>query len=65
METLDDILALLTPAVLARSSAAKSTKTCKICTEPAIEFRSELSKFEYSVSAICQQCQDRLWGSGQ
>jgi hypothetical protein len=65
MNDFDDIISSLTPATLARHSVARSTRICKICGQPAIEFRSELSQLEYRISAICQCCQDRFWGSGE
>ena len=51
-----------------RSLTAKGTRTCKICGKPADHFRSPLSELEYSISAICQACQDYYYlegGSGQ
>lgn len=41
-----------------RTLLAKSTQTCKICGQPAGEFLSDSSKFEYLVSKICQDCQN-------
>lgn len=63
MKRLDELISSLTPKVLSRSSTAKSTGTCKICRQPATEFRTALSRLEYSISAICQNCQDQFWGS--
>lgn len=37
---------------------AKATGTCVICKRPAREFRYDVAEFEYSVSALCQHCQD-------
>ena len=44
--------------VISRSYAAKLNKTCKICGKPAIDFRTPFSELEYSISSICQVCQD-------
>jgi len=35
---------------------------CVMCGGPAIEFRNELSKKEYTISCMCQTCQDDLFG---
>ena len=43
----------------AKGFSAIATKTCKICKEKAIGFRDSVSEFEYSVSGICQTCQDK------
>lgn len=32
------------------------------CGGPAIEFKDEVSKREYSISGLCQECQDRVFG---
>ena len=62
------IHALADKAVAERSRTAKETRTCKICGEPADHFRSPFSELEYSISSICQACQDYYYlegGSGQ
>lgn len=41
-----------------RSYTAKSTGTCKICQQPAESFRTPVLELEYSISSICQACQD-------
>ena len=32
------------------------------CGGPAVEFNTELSRREYSISGLCQQCQDKVFG---
>jgi RNase P subunit RPR2 len=60
MERLDELIRILsTPAMRTRHSKAMSTRTCKICGGPALLFRDAASSFEYTVSAICQDCQDK------
>lgn len=39
-------------------SKAMATKTCVICKGEAKKFKDELSKKEYSISGMCQNCQD-------
>lgn len=33
------------------------------CGEPATEFRDAISEREYSISGLCQKCQDATFGS--
>lgn len=35
-----------------------SNQICNWCGGPAAEFREELSRREYSISGMCQKCQD-------
>lgn len=35
--------------------------TCVMCGEPALAFRDELSKKEFSISGLCQKCQDSVF----
>lgn len=32
------------------------------CAGPALEFRDELSRKEYTISGLCQKCQDAFYG---
>ena len=60
MERLEELIRILSePAIRSRHSKAKTTQTCKICDGPALRFRDAVSLFEYRVSAICQECQDK------
>jgi hypothetical protein len=34
------------------------------CGQPATEFRDTISEREYSISGLCQTCQDVFFGSG-
>jgi hypothetical protein len=31
------------------------------CGGPAVKFRDELSRKEFSISGLCQKCQDSVW----
>jgi hypothetical protein len=42
---------------------AKAQHTCIICSRPAVSFRDPSARFEYTVSALCQKCQDQLFYS--
>lgn len=44
-----------------RSDCIK-TNICVVCGEPAIEFKDEISEKEYSISGLCQTCQDKTFG---
>ena len=35
---------------------------CAWCGKPAIEFKDDLSKKEYTISGFCQDCQDKTFG---
>jgi Zn ribbon nucleic-acid-binding protein len=35
---------------------------CVKCGESAREFKDEVSKKEYHISALCQECQDGIFG---
>jgi len=43
-------------------SLAKVGNSCVTCEKPAIKFKDELSKREYSISKMCQECQDSVFG---
>jgi hypothetical protein len=36
---------------------------CSFCAEPLTPFTDALSKKEYSISGMCQECQDKIFGS--
>ena len=58
MDRIQELIEVLSDKeVQERTFLAKSTQTCKICGQPADEFLSDSSKFEYTVSKICQNCQ--------
>jgi hypothetical protein len=44
-----------------RYQAAKAIGACILCGQRALLFRSASSQLEYSVSGLCQECQDRLF----
>lgn len=39
-----------------------ANSACVMCGGPALEFRNELSQKEYSISCMCQTCQDDSFG---
>jgi hypothetical protein len=36
--------------------------TCVFCGNPATEFDDELSKKEFTISGLCQSCQNKVFG---
>ena len=59
MEKIRELIgALSDEEVIAHSFIAKRSRICKICGKPATSFRTPLSELEYSLSSICQTCQD-------
>lgn len=37
-------------------------KGCMTCDSPNTDFRDDLSRKEYAISGMCQNCQDSVWG---
>lgn len=37
-------------------------RKCVMCNKDATEFRDDLSRKEYNLSGLCQQCQDGVFG---
>ncbi|WP_419658702.1 uncharacterized protein Dvar_75400 [Desulfosarcina variabilis str. Montpellier] len=65
MDKISELIRVLEDqAVVKRSLTARGTQTCKICGKPADHFRSPFSKLEYSISSICQACQDYYYLEG-
>jgi hypothetical protein len=44
-----------------RSNCIKNN-VCTICAGPAIKFRDRISQKEYTISGMCQTCQDSVFG---
>lgn len=40
----------------------KDQGKCPTCTQPVGEFRDDLSRKEFSISGMCQKCQDSVFG---
>ena len=59
MERLQELIDVLDDeSVVLRSQSARGRNICKICGRPAKGFRTPFARLEYSISCICQQCQD-------
>ncbi len=47
--------------VTARIPQAKKDNICNLCGEQILSFKDEESEIEYSISAMCQNCQDEIF----
>ena len=52
-------------AFFSKRKAAFENNTCICCNNPAHEFRDELSEKEWKLSALCQDCQDSVFGKSE
>lgn len=50
----------LARALFGRDSS--DTKTCVTCGNPSGDFRDDLSWKEFTISGMCQECQDSVFG---
>jgi len=46
------------PDYATKSRVAKNSNACVMCKKEAKEFSTELAKFEYNVSTLCESCQE-------
>ena len=53
------------PDYEAKYTYSKATNTCIRCGEPAQVFRDESAILEYSISALCQKCQDEIFNESE
>lgn len=61
-----EVVDQLAKSIFGRStSEALKNKTCVNCGKKVDKFRDELSKKEYEISALCQKCQDGIWGDSE
>lgn len=44
---------------------AVAEASCVTCSGEASEFRDSLSQKEYTISGMCQTCQDSVFGTGE
>lgn len=63
MEKISEFIAILSDEkIQQRTVDAKTNRMCKICGRPVSDFLDAKSKFEYQISAICEQCQNYYIG---
>ena len=46
-----------------RRTSSIQADTCDSCKKPATAFRDDLSRKEYTISGLCQECQDSVFGA--
>jgi hypothetical protein len=50
-------------AIMGRDRGATiRANVCMFCGQPVTGFRNEISKREFSISGLCQSCQDKTFG---
>lgn len=59
---LDQILGQINPNTNGRERSIQND-ICALCSNSAKEFRDDLSKKEYTISGMCQSCQDEFYGA--
>lgn len=65
-EAVDEILDLLTSNINPSSAGRRTSiinDVCTLCNGPATEFRTELCRKEFSISGMCQTCQNETFGT--
>ena len=59
MNRIEELIKVLDKQVVRdRSFTAKGNRVCKICGKSAVIFLTDRAELEYSISSICQSCQD-------
>jgi hypothetical protein len=66
MGRFDDLFAVFTSRdYKVRFLSARISSTCVVCLKPAVRFLTASSVLEYTVSALCQECQDRYFNKAE
>jgi len=61
-EVIENMLESLSKQLGTPRSVAFESSTCVTCSGKAKGFRDATSKKEYTISGMCQDCQDSIWG---
>jgi len=61
-EVIENLLEEFSKIIGTPRSIAFKTNTCVTCSGEANDFRDATSKKEYTISGMCQPCQDKIWG---
>jgi hypothetical protein len=61
-EVMENLLEAFSKKIGTPRSVAFKTSTCVTCSGEASDFRDATSEKEYSISGMCQPCQDNIWG---
>ena len=62
---IEDLLETISQVLGTPRSVAFRDQLCVICGKDASTFKSDLCKTEYSLSGMCQVCQDGFFGTGE
>jgi len=60
-QNIEDLIDALNPSGRKRVDSIRSD-ICAWCGKPATEFRDTPSRREYTISGLCQECQDEVFG---
>lgn len=60
-EEIENFIDSITPNLLGRKGSIIAN-VCAICKKDAIKFKDRLSEREYTISGMCQKCQDSIFG---
>ncbi len=61
-ESIENMLESFSKMLGTPRSVAFETSTCVTCGGEAKDFKSATSEKEYTISGMCQNCQDEIWG---
>jgi hypothetical protein len=61
-EVMENLLEGFSKMLSTPRSVAFKENTCVTCSGEAKEFRDTTSEKEYTISGMCQPCQDKIWG---
>jgi hypothetical protein len=61
-DAIESILEGVSKSLGTPRSVAFESSACVICSGPANAFRDTTSEKEYTISGMCQGCQDKIWG---
>jgi len=62
-QTMENFISGFTTKTFGRNyTECKNNNQCVICGELADNFTDELSRKEFQISAMCQTCQDNVFG---
>ena len=61
-EAIENLLTAINPSGRSRQDSIRAD-VCAWCGRPAVKFKDALSRSEYSISGLCQKCQDKTFGS--
>ena len=64
--TVDEMLDILSSTINPLGTGRRTSivnEVCVFCNGPATRFRNEISRKEFTISGMCQPCQDEMFGT--